>query len=93
MPPFEAGSSHELSRSLESYDVSVVVPTYNREQLLPRTLESLVHQRSDSVRYEVLVVDNNSSDGTRAVVETFARRWPAIRYLFEAPPSRRVSRP
>jgi glycosyltransferase involved in cell wall biosynthesis len=64
-------------------DISVVVPTYNRRQLLAKTLESLVGQRAASVRYEVLVVDNNSSDDTRSVVETFIQRWSAVRYLFE----------
>ena len=75
--------------SLESYGVSVVVPTYNRELLLARTLDSLRHQRAGSVRYEVIVVDNNSTDGTRRVVEEFASRWPAVRYFLE--PRRGVS--
>ena len=86
----ECASSLELDRkSLESYDVSVVVPTYNRELLLSRTLESLLHQRADSVRYEILVVDNNSSDDTRQVVERFANCHPPVRYFYE--PRRGVS--
>ena len=72
--------------SSESYDVSVVVPTFNRQQLLGRTLETLVQQRAGSVRYEVLVVDNNSTDDTRAVVETFVHRWRNVRYFFEPRP-------
>jgi glycosyltransferase involved in cell wall biosynthesis len=64
-------------------DVSVVVPTYNRRSILRRTLESLVAQRASAVRYEVLVVDNNSSDDTREMVEVFSREHPRIRYLFE----------
>jgi glycosyltransferase involved in cell wall biosynthesis len=67
-------------------DVSVVVPTHNREGLLTRTLDTLVEQRAEAVRYEILVVDNNSSDGTRAVVEKYARAWPGIRYFFEGRP-------
>jgi glycosyltransferase involved in cell wall biosynthesis len=51
--------------------------------LLGRTLESLLQQQSGSVRYEVVVVDNNSSDDTRAVVETFVNRCSNVRYLFE----------
>jgi glycosyltransferase involved in cell wall biosynthesis len=54
--------------------------------LLTRTLESLFDQRAGSVRYEVVVVDNNSCDGTRTVVETFMRRSPHLRYLFEPRP-------
>jgi glycosyltransferase involved in cell wall biosynthesis len=66
--------------------VSVVVPTHNRARLLARTLESLLDQRAGSIRYEILVVDNNSTDHTRAVVEGFSRRTPWIRYLFEPRP-------
>lgn len=85
--PVVARPSLELGRrppeSSEPCDVSVVVPTFNRQLLLRRTLESLLHQRSESVRFEVLVVDNNSSDDTRAVVDAFANQWPKIKYLFE----------
>jgi cellulose synthase/poly-beta-1,6-N-acetylglucosamine synthase-like glycosyltransferase len=35
------------------------------------------------VRYEVLVVDNNSTDDTRAVVEALVNSWSNVRYLFE----------
>jgi glucosyl-dolichyl phosphate glucuronosyltransferase len=74
------------SQSTYDVDISVVVPTYNRRQLLAKTLESLIGQRAASVRYEVLVVDNNSSDDTRGVVETFIQRGTAVRYLFEPRP-------
>ncbi len=77
-PP--GGTSPETSRL---FDVSVVVPTYNRQLLLKRTLASLVAQRTSSARYEVLVVDNNSTDDTRAVVEGFTRQSPNVRYFFE----------
>ena len=75
-----------LATSQSICDISVVVPTHNRRQLLANTLESLIGQRAPSVRYEVLVVDNNSSDDTRDVVETFMQRWTAVRYLFEPRP-------
>jgi glucosyl-dolichyl phosphate glucuronosyltransferase len=75
-----------LATSQSTYDISVVVPTHNRSRLLAKTLESLIDQRAASVRYEVLVVDNNSSDDTRGVVETFIQRWTAVRYLFEPRP-------
>jgi glycosyltransferase involved in cell wall biosynthesis len=75
-----------LATSESLYDISVVVPTHNRRQLLAKTLESLRAQRAPSVRYEVLVVDNNSSDDTRSLVDGFMQRWTAVRYLFEARP-------
>lgn len=68
-------------------DLSVAVPTYNGQQLLARTLESPVAQRADACRYEAMVVDNNSDDGTRQVVEARVAKWPYVRYLHEPRPN------
>ena len=63
--------------------VSVIVCTYNRSSVLADTLESFLHLRvPEGVGWELLVVDNNSKDQTREVVEGFAGRLP-LRYLFE----------
>jgi glucosyl-dolichyl phosphate glucuronosyltransferase len=70
-------------------DVSVVVPTYNRNQLLAHTLSSLKQQEAGEIRYEVIVVDNDSSDDTPAVVARFRESWPNLRYFRE--PRRGVS--
>jgi glucosyl-dolichyl phosphate glucuronosyltransferase len=71
--------------------LSIVVPTFNRSGLLLRTLQSLAAQVG-APSYEVLVVDNNSSDDTRAVVAAFAREWPLVRYLFERRPGASCAR-
>lgn len=63
--------------------ISVVVGTYNRSELLSGLLRTLCHQTLDESEYEVIVVDNNSTDGTRALVTEFCRRFPQIRYCFE----------
>lgn len=52
--------------------VSVIIPTYNRAELLRRTLRQLARQRLAPHEYEVIVADDGSSDGTRAVVREFA---------------------
>jgi len=55
-------------------DVSVVVCTYNRARLLAEALASLVRQQTgDRFQYEVLVVDNGSTDETPQVVAEAAR--------------------
>ena len=57
--------------------------TYNRAADLRATLDSLASLRPDGP-WEVLVVDNNSPDETRRVVEEAALSFPAdLRYLFE----------
>jgi glycosyltransferase involved in cell wall biosynthesis len=49
-------------------DYSIVVPAYNEEVLLPATLERLAEaMRATSLTGEVVVCDNNSSDGTAAI--------------------------
>lgn len=59
--------------------VSIIVCTYNRCEQLERTLGSIFQQ--DYTPYEVIVVDNNSSDSTKSV----AAKFPA-RYILESRP-------
>ncbi|HZM91238.1 MAG TPA: glycosyltransferase [Blastocatellia bacterium] len=68
------------------YDISVVIGTRNRAKMLDKALDSVLHQESKGarVRYEVIVVDNNSSDGTREVVERYIKQGARdLKYLFE----------
>ena len=63
---------------------SVVIATYNRAPDLRETLNSLAGLTPDGP-WEAIVVDNNSTDDTRAVVEQARAGFPAeLRYLFEA---------
>jgi glucosyl-dolichyl phosphate glucuronosyltransferase len=71
-------------------DVSVVISTHNRCALLARALDSLTHQRvPPGLEYEIIVVDNGSSDDTRRTVETFGQASANVRYVYE--PQRGVS--
>lgn len=66
-------------------EITVVLCTYNRCKSLPQALESVLASKlPESMPWEVLVVDNNSTDQTQQVVEEFRVRDPArVRYLFE----------
>lgn len=66
-------------------DFTLLVCTFNRSGDLRELLETALRQRTDDrVSYEVLVVDNNSTDDTRAVVEDLHGVAPdRLRYLFE----------
>jgi len=66
-------------------NITVILCTYNRGQSLAKALESVAASTlPDSIDWEVLVVDNNSRDQTRDVVEDFRRRYPGrFRYLLE----------
>src|SRR5688572_3988372 len=79
----ESTTGHAMSEQL---DISVIISTYNRCELLPSALESLLlAQKADGVRYEVIIVDNNSTDQTRQVIDSFIARGydGKLRYVFE----------
>ncbi len=63
--------------------VSVIVCTYNRDDLLGDALASLAAQTADRSLYEILVVANNSSDSTQSIAHAFASRCPVCRVIVE----------
>jgi glucosyl-dolichyl phosphate glucuronosyltransferase len=65
-------------------DASIIVCTYNRAESLRDTLSALRSQQTPADRqWEVIVVDNNSTDQTRQVVEEVQKAWPLLRYEHE----------
>ncbi len=70
---------------MEPAQVSIIVSTRNRAEQLARCLESLVHQEiATPDAYEIIVVDNGSTDDTRQIVETARSQFLRVRYLYEA---------
>ena len=64
--------------------VSVVIPTFNRCDLLGETIDRLGSLRPTLSDWELIVVDNNSTDRTRSVVQSRMGSFPVpLRYLFE----------
>lgn len=70
--------------------VVVIICTYNRCESLAKTLGSIAESEVTGVmNWEVLVVDNNSTDETRAIVDTMRDRAPGrFKYLFEPRPGK-----
>jgi len=54
--------------------ISVVIPTYNRKYLLDKTLESLFTQTCPSESYEIIVVDDGSTDNTEELVKKLRKQ-------------------
>jgi len=76
-PPFN--SSRQNSLTLE---LSVVVPAFNEEQRLPKTLQNIrAYLKSRALRAEVLVVDDGSTDATAKVVEASQRCFPELQLI------------
>ena len=75
---------------LNGMRLDVIIPTHNRAELLPRALDSVLNaDRPDGLTVSITVVDNRSTDGTRAVIESFATRsGGTVQYRYEAAPGR-----
>jgi len=72
--------------------ISVIIPTRNHAPLLEKTLASLARQQYPVERFEIIVVDNGSSDTTSAVCEVWRTRIPNLRRVFEPNPGLHVGR-
>ncbi len=63
--------------------ITIIVCTYNRAEILKECLEALFNQTAPQSTYEVLVVDNNSPDHTKQVVQSFQETHANLRYYLE----------
>src|SRR5580698_9729201 len=74
--------------------VSVIIPTLNRADLLATTIDKIANQSLSGDRYEILVVDNGSTDHTRSVLDQKSRLYPTLRAFTQlkrgAAPTRNV---
>lgn len=64
--------------------LTILIPFYNEEVDLPKTLESLAQQKDlhgnfvDKNLYQILLIDNNSTDNTRVEIEKFKKKYPNL---------------
>src|ERR1700754_1318787 len=78
------------SRATNSMErVSVVIPCYNEERFIGAALENLAAQYNPEW-YEIIVVDGNSEDGTREIVQQFINRHPGISVQILNNPARNI---
>ena len=70
--------SNEQEISMQACHVSVIIPTYNRAAYVSRAIGSVLAQTFRD--FEIIVVDDGSTDGTKEVVATFG---DSVRYLFQ----------
>lgn len=61
--------------------LSVIIPTRNRAALLYNALEAITKQTFPASRYEVIIVDNGSTDATAEVCQHFKQRIPHLKYI------------
>jgi glycosyltransferase involved in cell wall biosynthesis len=57
-------------------DFTVAIPTYNGEKRLPELLERLKNQiNTENLNWEIIIVDNNSTDNTAELVKSYQENW------------------
>jgi glycosyltransferase involved in cell wall biosynthesis len=76
-----------LSKQSEDrlWRASIVIPVRNRRQTIAQALQSALGQKTD-FPFNIIVVDNHSTDGTTGILRKFAARYPHVHHLI---PSRR----
>lgn len=62
----------------KSIDISAVIPTYNREQIIARAIDSVLSQEFPVS--EIIVVDDGSQDDTRKIIESYGEK---VRYVYQ----------
>lgn len=68
---------------MEKYKVflSIITPTFNRVSLLPDMVKSVLRQRQDIFSWELIFVDEESTDGTRRYIEMICKTYDNFRCL------------
>ena len=64
------------------FKVSAVICSYNRARFIIRAVESIFNQDFDKSLFEVIVVDNNSTDNTIATLEAYKKEHPTYNFRF-----------
>ena len=90
-PPGSLESELESSRSsaAEPPELSIVIPAHNEEANIGPCIDQLLTHliEEHGLRTEVIVVNDNSVDGTEAAVAACQRRWPSVRLIRRAAPA------
>lgn len=62
--------------------VSIILPTYNRKKLISRAINSVLNQKYRN--WELLIIDDGSTDGTFKVIEHFLAEHSNIKYFYQS---------
>lgn len=72
------------------YLFSIILPTYNRAVFLPKAIESVINQTHN--HWELIIVDDGSTDNTKKIVEPFLQSDKRIKYIYQKNAERSVAR-
>lgn len=64
--------------------LSIIVPIYNVERYLPKCVDSLLKQNIESPIYEIVLVDDGSTDGSATIADSYAAQYNTIRTVHQS---------
>jgi glycosyltransferase involved in cell wall biosynthesis len=76
-----------MSSSKDRIDLSLLIATRNRARLLETTLGHLERQQMGAISWELIIIDNGSTDATQAVLKRASNKLP-LKVLYEPEPGR-----
>ncbi|MBW2143092.1 MAG: glycosyltransferase [Deltaproteobacteria bacterium] len=68
-------------KQAEMPQVSIIIPVFNKVDFTQKCLETLYKNTPDEIRFEVIMVDNGSTDATPDYLEKALKRYPGLRVL------------
>ena len=72
----------ELISKLREIDVSIIIPTYNESENILKLIDAIKANLPDNIVTEIIIVDDNSPDGTGIIVEDYIRTFESSTSLY-----------
>ncbi len=67
---------------MNNYKISVIIPIYNQEILLERSINSVMNQSIGFENIELILIDDYSTDGTKKIIKEYAKKYNNIKGIF-----------
>src|SRR5256885_4812721 len=89
--PVETTNTHAVERMLELPPIakpaklSVVIPVYNEKRWVEQILERVLAANTLGCALEIVVVDDASTDGTGEILDSLAKKIPALKLVHQRP--------
>lgn len=68
---------------MENHRLTVVICTYNRHNILEICLSTIIKQILDRKNIDIIIIDNNSTDETKKIVQKYQRKYSFLKYFLE----------
>lgn len=73
--------NNAMKKAYDEPIVSIIIPSYNSDQFLSETLDSVINQKYKN--WECIIVDDGSTDSTESLVKSFVKKDKRFKYIFQ----------